>query len=76
MTAWGGKDDSSRWKPRGYETYLTRGELCAIVGRDRSRILQLERAGKIPSPIRVSIGKHRVRLYSPGDVAKVKAHFA
>lgn len=76
MTRWGGKDDPGRWKPEGFERYLTRGELCALVGRHRSRILQLERAGKIPAPIRVSIGKLSVRLYSAKDVAKIKAHFA
>lgn len=75
VTRYSGKNTKARWKPKGFEGYLTRGELCAKVERHRSRILQLERAGKIPAPVRVNIGKLSIRLYSPQDVARIVKHF-
>ncbi len=70
------RDHHERWKPEGFETYSTLAEVCAIVGRDRRRITQLEAAGRIPSPIRVPHGSHHVRLYSPVEVERIRTHFA
>jgi hypothetical protein len=80
MTNVGQRDKSERWKPEGFEHYLTMSELCRIVKRDNSRIRSLEKdaaAGKIkfPSPIRVKVGKLSVRLYSPEEVEQVKEWF-
>jgi hypothetical protein len=63
------------YKPKGFEDHLTRGELASRVGKDRKRLTQLEREGKIPAPIRVGHGTHKVRLYSPEDVRLVEAYF-
>lgn len=71
----GSKDNYQRWKPDNLRHYKTMAELCAVVERDRSRIFQLERAGVIPKPIMVKVGRHRVRLYSPEEVAAIKRHF-
>lgn len=80
MTNVGARDKSERWKPAGYEHYLTIAEVCRVVDRDRSRIYQLEREaakGKIvfPTPIRVKVGRLRVRLYSPAEVDKIRTWF-
>jgi len=80
VPVWGGKDDSSRWKPEGFENYLTLAELCRVVKRDPSRVRRAEQRAKrgeivFPSPIRVKIGKLRVRLYSPEEVKQVKEWF-
>ena len=80
MTNVGARDKSERWKPEGFERYLTVAELCRVVGRDRSRIYQLERQaaeGKIvfPVPVRVKVGRLRVRLYSPAEVDKIRQWF-
>lgn len=72
----GSHDDPSKWKPKGFENYLTINELCQVVNRTRSRIQQLERQGRILAPIRVKIGRLSVRLYSPEDVEQLKHHFA
>lgn len=63
------------YKAPGFEGYLTRGELADRVGKDRKRLTQLEREGKIPAPIRVGHGECKVRLYSPEDVRLVEAWF-
>jgi hypothetical protein len=75
MTNVGQRDNASRWKPEGFESYLTISELCRIVNRDRSRILQLENEGVIPSPIRVKVGRLKVRLYSPAEVRTIEEWF-
>jgi hypothetical protein len=72
----GRQDTFSRWKPKGFEKYLTVSELCAVVGRSHSRIIQLERQGAIPSPIRQKVGRLRVRLYDPSQVKEIQKHFA
>lgn len=71
----GSKDDSSRWKPDNLLDHLTAGEVGMKVGRTKTRILQLERAGVFPKPIMVKVGRLRVRLYSPEEVAKIDEHF-
>jgi hypothetical protein len=75
MTNVGAKDDSSRWKPEQYKHYLTLGEVAEIVSRDRSRIRRLESAGRIAAPIRVKVGRIKVRLYSPEEVAIIVTLF-
>lgn len=72
----GSRDDYSRWKPEGFERYLTVQELADLVKRHRSRIYQLEKKGIIGAPIRVQVGELQVRLYSPQECAKIKEHFA
>ena len=76
MTAWGGKDNPQRWKPVGFEQYKTRGEVIVLVKRDRTVLRHHERIGNIPSPIRVKVGRHSVRLYSPTEVEQIVAFFA
>lgn len=71
----GGSADFNLYKPEGFKDYLTRHELCELVDRDRTRIRELERKGKLPLPIRVKVGKVMVRLYSPEHVANVVAFF-
>jgi hypothetical protein len=71
----GSKDDPLRWKPKGFEKHLLIGEVAAIVQRDKSRIKAAEKAGYIPAPIRVKVGRTKVRLYTRADVAKIKKHF-
>jgi hypothetical protein len=75
MVGVGQKDDPQRWKPDQFAHYLTMGELLAIVKRDRRRITQLESEGRLPAPIRVRVGRHSVRLYSPDEVAVVVRFF-
>ncbi len=76
MVKAGSKGDFARWKPEGFEDYLTVAEVAAIVHRDTRRIKQLEQAGKLPHPIRVPAGQHQVRLYSPNEVERIRLHFA
>lgn len=66
----------SRFKPNGYEHYLTISELATEVGREISWIKQLERKDRLPAPNRVKVGKLSVRLYSPEMVDEIKAIFA
>ena len=80
MTNVGQRDKSERWKPEGFEHYLTMAELCRAVKRDPSRVRRAEQAAKrgeivFPSPIRVKVGKLRVRLYSPEEVEEVREWF-
>jgi hypothetical protein len=72
----GSRDDFSRWKPKGFENHKTAREVADLVGRDKSRLFQLEREGRIPSPIRVKVGRHKVRLYSEAECAKIKEVFS
>lgn len=71
----GSKDDYSRWKPEGFKSYRTIQEVATIVQRSTDRIKQLEKAGRLPKPIRVKVGRLAVRLYSPDQVRKIKTHF-
>jgi hypothetical protein len=71
----GSRDNYNRWKPAGFENHLTMAELCQVVQRDRSRIKQLESEGVIPAPIRVKVGRLRVRLYAPDEVRKIAEWF-
>lgn len=66
----------SRFKPEGYEHYLTISELALEVDREVSWIKQLERKDRLPAPTRVKVGKLSVRLYSPEMVDEIKAIFA
>jgi hypothetical protein len=80
MTNVGARDKSERWKPEQLAHYLTMAELCREVGRDRSRIIQLEREAalgkiKFPVPVRVKVGRLQVRLYSPEDVSIIRSWF-
>lgn len=49
--------------------------MADLAKRDKSRLLQLEKAGVLAAPIRVKVGRHQVRLYSPEEAAKIVAHF-
>lgn len=71
----GSTDDFDRWKPKNMRNHLTLTELCREVDRTRSRIKQLEKSGVLAAPARVKVGELKVRLYSPKEVAKIKAHF-
>lgn len=71
----GSRDDYSRWKPKKYRHFLTRQEVATLVDRDRKRLTQLESVGTIPAPIRVKVGRHQVRLYSPAEVKKIVDYF-
>lgn len=71
----GDPNNYARFKPKGYENHLTLAEVCNRVQRDRSRVLQLERKGVLPSPIRVKVGRLKVRLYSEEEAAKIEEHF-
>lgn len=71
----GSKDNYQRWKPDKYKDYLTMAELCAIVRRDRRRIVQLEKTNVLPAPIRVKVGKLSVRLYSLEQARQIEEHF-
>lgn len=75
MTLIGQRDKYGRWKPEGFEDYLTITELATLVNRDRSRIIQLEREGVIPSPVRVKVGRLKVRLYSVTEVRAIEEWF-
>ena len=75
MVAIGQPDNYDRMKPDGFENHLTMAEVCKIVGRDRSRIMQLEREGRLPVPIRVKMGRLQVRLYTREQAAKIEEHF-
>ena len=75
MRTSGQPDDPARWKPKGFEDYFTIGEVSEIVSRDRSRIRRAESAGNIPAPIRVKIGRHRVRLYAPSEIPAIVRYF-
>lgn len=68
-------DNAARWKPEGFEGYMTMAELCRVVNRDRSRIVQLEREGVIPAPVRVKVGRLKVRLYSMDEVHAIEEWF-
>lgn len=76
MVRVGAKDLYERWKPEGFKEYMTIAEVCAIVKRDKRRLTQLEKQGRIPAPIRVKAGRHRVRLYSQKDLKRIQAYFA
>lgn len=71
----GSSDNYDRWKPDKFKDHLTMTELCKRVRRSRDRIKQLEKTGAIPKPIRVKVGRLKVRLYSPEEVAKIEEHF-
>lgn len=71
----GAKDDPARWKPPGYEDHFTVGEVATFVGRSKERIYKAEREKQIAAPIRVRIGRLRVRLYSKQERAKIKRYF-
>ena len=66
----------SRFKPEGYEHYLTISELAKEVDREPSWIKQLERKDRLPAPQRVKVGLLSVRLYAPEMVDEIKAIFA
>lgn len=71
----GRTDGSSRYKPVGFADHLTLAEVANAVGRDKSRIVQLEKAGRIAAPVRVKVGKHKVRLYSKAELSAIVVHF-
>ena len=71
----GSKDDYSRWKPAGFKKHKTIQEVATLVQRSTDRIKQLEKLGRLPKPIRVKVGRLKVRLYSPEEVKVIKVHF-
>lgn len=76
----GSQQDNSVLKPDKFKDHFTMIELLRElerrgVGRSRDRIIQLEKAGRIPAPIRAKVGAIRIRLYSPKEVDKIEKHF-
>lgn len=72
----GMQENYDRFKPPGMEDHLTISELARRVGRTQDRIKQLERAGRIASPVRVKLGSLKgIRLYSPEEAAAIEEHF-
>lgn len=67
-----GQRDLSYLKPRKFQNHVTLIELSRIVNRDPSRIRQLEREGRIPTPARVTRGTLEIRLYSPKQVEEIR----
>lgn len=63
-------------KPDKFKHYLTISELARIIGKDKSWILKLERAGRLPEGIRHKIGSIEVRLYSPAQVEEIQQIFS
>jgi hypothetical protein len=63
------------YKPGKLADHLTLSELAEHVGRDESRIRQLEKAGAIPAPARIRVGALRVRLYSKAEAAMIQERF-
>lgn len=70
------KPVNDRFKPEGFEHYLTIAELAKVVKRNVSWIKQLERADRIPEATRVKVGLLSVRLYSPEQVQEIESIFA
>lgn len=70
-----GFDGYLQCKAPGMEGHLTLGELAKRVSRDKKRIVQLEREGRIPRPVTVQHGQHAVRLYNKKQVEEVVAFF-
>ena len=71
----GSKDDYSRLKPVGFKKHKTVQEVATIVQRSADRIKQLEKMGRLPKPVRVKVGRLKVRLYSPKEVKFIEMHF-
>lgn len=71
----GSKDDAKRWKPEGFEKYLTISELARLVNRDVTRLRALDYQGILPKPARAKVGRLSVRLYSPEVVRQISAYF-
>jgi len=61
-----------QWKPKGYEDWLTLGELSFVVNRHKDYLRRLERQERIPLPKRVTRGELEIRLYSPFVVGEIK----
>jgi DNA-binding transcriptional MerR regulator len=59
-------------KPEKFRDHFTISEVAWAVGRDVSRIRQLEREGRIPKPVRHRVGELQVRLYSPAAVDEIQ----
>jgi hypothetical protein len=60
------------FKPKGYDGWMTLGELSVVVNRDRDYLRRLERNDRLPIPKRIKRGKLQVRLYSPKQVEECK----
>ena len=71
----GSRDNYDRWKPASMRNHKTVQELADLVSRSTSSIYKAERQGRIPKPVRVKVGRLKVRLYSPEECAKIKQHF-
>lgn len=67
-----GERDMSYLKPPKFRNHVTITELSRIVGRDISRLRQLEREGRIPEAARVERGTLQIRLWSPAQVEEIK----
>lgn len=70
------KPSNFKFKPEKYAHYLSLRELALYVERDPSRILKMERAGKINPPARIKRGELSIRLYSPEQAEEIKKFFA
>lgn len=62
---------TAQWKPKGYEEWLTLGELSLKVDRHKDYLRRLERQDRIPLPKRVTRGELEIRLYSPKMVEEI-----
>jgi hypothetical protein len=67
-----GARDMSYLKPSKFRNHVTITELSRIVGRDTSRLKQLEREGRIPEAARIERGTLLIRLWSPAQVEEIK----
>lgn len=59
-----------QWKPKGYEDWLTLGELSVKLNKDKDYLRRLERDDRLPIAKRVRRGELEIRLYSPAQVAE------
>lgn len=62
----------NEWKPKGYEDWLTLGELSIALKKDRDYLRKLEREDRLPIPKRIRRGALEVRLYSPAQVEEAR----
>lgn len=61
-----------RFKPDGYENWLTIKEVADACKRDVSWIRRLEARGDIPKARRVKVGKLKIRLWPEHELTEIK----
>jgi hypothetical protein len=65
----------NRWKPPGFEHYLTITEAGLQLGKDPRWIKRLDTLGRMPEAKRVQRGLISIRLYSPDQVEEMREIF-